>query len=138
MHKYEVSDAEWPAYLSAWYAMWVDLQSWHECTYGNTGKVMFMDIVMKTLVSRKKTLLSLAAQIAEVDAKMKAVADPAVFVVLDGVKKPLVQRYSRVEAEIKALETLADHRQVEMPGTSPAASSASSTSSSSGRLPGKR
>lgn len=77
-----------------------------------------MDIVTKTIISRRKSIAVLESECSELDAKIRTVgpASPA-GVALAGVLTVKTQRLVKLREELKGLEPLiADPRQTEIKG----------------------
>ena len=77
-------------------------------------------VLVKILMSRKKSVAKLEAELVDLAAK-RANATPSVAAVLQSVINVQTQRLSRLKAEVAALEgsRMRDERQVEIPVVTP-------------------
>lgn len=75
-------------------------------------------VVAKAIVSRKKSIGTLEAEIASLESKAGIAASPSGVLVLKEMIKVKAQRVTKLKAELAGLEELARAEQPELPGVS--------------------
>ncbi|QXP08639.1 MAG: hypothetical protein [Arizlama microvirus] len=77
-------------------------------------------VIAKTVVSRKKSISVLEAEVAALESKISTASAPAAVVVLRDMAKVKSLRLTKLRGELAALEQLlVDERQLELPAGGP-------------------